>query len=144
MQLNETYQSDTNINQNLQANSQKDDLLKASEDKTYNDFYNDIKNCEDTFNIENDYKYSESDNHTFISINKTNLVINGNNHVIDESNKAGGFEFLKESLNIIINDLTFINCNDYIIVNEDGGNISLNNVNFTNNHNKRAFCIQRE
>lgn len=133
LQLNDANQD---INQDLELNNQKDDFLKASGDKTYNDLYNDIKNCEDTFNIENDYKYSESDNHTFISINKTNLVINGNNHVIDGSNKAGGFEFLKESLNIIINDLTFINCNDYTIVNEDGGNISLNNVNFTNNHNK--------
>ena len=108
--------------------------------KSYDDFYDDIKDCTDTFNIENNYVYSKSDNNTELIFNQRNLVINGNNHVIDGSNKGYGFAFTEPTgVNVTVNDLTFINCNGpfYAIT----GNITLNNVVFTNNFNSKGDGI---
>ena len=108
--------------------------LEVTNYKSYDNFYEDIESSTDTFDMENDYKYDESDSRMDLSINKTNLVINGNNHIIDGSNNAQGFVFKNKNSNIIINDLTFINCNQPIRF--ASGNITLNNVNFTNNFDK--------
>ena len=99
--------------------------------KSYDDFYNDIKNCTGLrFDIKSNYKYDENDSKMLLEINQSNLVINGNNHIIDGSNKARGFNFISEISNITINNLTFINCNQSIVI---SGKLTLNNVNFTNN-----------
>ena len=100
-------------------------------DKSYGDFYEDIKDSTDTFDMKSDYKYDESDNNPHLTVNKSNFVINGNNHVIDGSNFAKGFIFINENVNVTINDLTIINCAKSIKT--DRVNITLNNVNFTNN-----------
>ena len=47
--------------------------------KSYDDFYDDIKDCNDTFEIKNNYVYGESDNNKKLEFNRSNLVINGNN-----------------------------------------------------------------
>ena len=115
----------------VSANANPDDLLETPEDKSYDNFYEDIKSSTDTFDIKNNYKYDESDSEMGLEINQTNLVINGNNHIIDGSNKAQGFLFKNKHANITINDLTFINCNMSILF--SSGHLNLNNVNFTDN-----------
>ena len=101
--------------------------------KSYDDFYDDIKDCNDTFEIKNNYVYGESDNNKKLEFNRSNLVINGNNHVIDGFKSARGFVFKNIKVNVTINDLTFTNCNLAIVI--DSGNLTLNNVNFTGNLN---------
>ena len=96
--------------------------------KSYDDFYDDIKDCNDTFEIKNNYVYGESDNNKKLEFNRSNLVINGNNHVIDGFKSARGFVFKNIKVNVTINDLTFTNCNLGIVI--DSGNLTLNNVNF--------------
>ncbi len=56
--------------------------------------------------------------------------------IIYGSNHAQGFVFRNSNSNIIINDLTFINCNQPIRF--ASGNIALNNVNFTDNFDKNS------
>ena len=128
----EAYLSQDSIsNDYIDVNQEySNEKLEAGTDKSYNDFYEDIKNCTDSFNIESNYKYDENDNEMKLKINQTNIVINGNNHIIDGSNKAQGFIFADENSNITINNLTFINCNQSIFM---AGKLILNNVNFTNN-----------
>ena len=101
--------------------------------KSYDDFYDDIKDCNDTFEIKNNYVYGESDNNKKLEFDRSNLVINGNNHVIDGFKSARGFVFKNIKVNVTINDLTFTNCNLAIVI--DSGNLTLNNVNFTGNLN---------
>ncbi|WP_407454240.1 right-handed parallel beta-helix repeat-containing protein, partial [Methanobrevibacter sp.] len=122
--------TETTLNQDPISNEK----LKVT-DKSYDNFYEDIKSCTDSFDIENNYKYNENDNKMDLSFNQTNLVINGNNHIIDGSNQAKGFIFVNENANITINDLTFINCNQALLV---SGKLTLNNVNFTNNFEKNS------
>ncbi len=110
-----------------------DDELMQTTNRPFNDFYEDIKDCNDTFDIKNDYVYDESDNNTRLAINQRNLIINGNNHIIDGSNMAKGFVFMKGNTNVTINDLTFINCNQSVVL--SSGNVTLKNVNFTGNFN---------
>ncbi len=124
--------NDMDLNQNLEKNSvNSDDLTGVLGDKSYDDFSDDIKNCTDSFDIKNNYKFDESNNVERLKINQSNLVINGNNHIIDGSNKAIGFSFINEDVNITINDLTFVNCNQSVLF--LSGKLTLNNVNFTNN-----------
>ena len=134
-------QSDVGLSQDLVSDNQlgvvNDDLdekLMETANKSYDDFYDDIRDCNDTFNIESNYVYDESSNKT-LTFNQTNLVINGNNHIIDGSNNAGGFVFTNNKVNVTINDLTFINCNKVVWL--YSGNLTLNNVNFTSNFNSR-------
>ncbi len=122
--------NDTDLNQNLEKDSANpDDLTGVLEEKSFDDFYDDIKSCTNVFDIKNNYKYDKSDNKTKLEINQSNMVINGNNHIIDGSCKAFAFAFNKHA-NITINDLTFVNCNQSVLFNS--GNLILNNVNFTN------------
>ncbi len=71
--------SDTNyMDVNTNDSNEK---LELTNDKTYDNFYEDIESSTDSFDMENNYKYDESDSRMDLSINKTNLVINGNNHI---------------------------------------------------------------
>ena len=131
-------QSDVALNHDLISDEQieicSDGLnenLMVTTDKSYDDFYDDMNDYNVTFDLEHDYKYSESDNESQLVFNQSNMVINGNNHVIDGSNEASGFVFNNDNANITISDLTFINCNQAIRIHS--GKITLNNVNFTNN-----------
>ena len=132
-------QTDDALNQDMVSNDEIEvsdndlnDKLTQTTNKSYNDFYDDIKDCTDTFNIQSNYKYdNEKDKMIQLVVNKSNFVINGNNHVIDGSGKAQGFIFVSDKENITINNLTFINCNQAVMTNL--GNLTLNNVNFTGN-----------
>ena len=124
---------DSILDDRLEVNN--DDLNEVLEatNESYDKFYEDIKDCTDTFNIESNYVFNEGENNTQLVFNQSNLIINGKNHIIDCSNFARGFVF-KNNTNITINDLTFRNCNNAITF-EKRGNLTLNNVNFTNNYN---------
>ena len=124
---------DSILDDRLEVNN--DDLNEVLEatNESYDKFYEDIKDCTDTFNIESNYVFNEGENNTQLVFNQSNLIINGKNHIIDGSNFARGFVF-KNNTNITINGLTFRNC-DNAITFEKRGNLTLNNVNFTNNYN---------
>ena len=118
-------------NQILEMNpANQEDLLEISEYKSYDDFSDDIENITDTFDMKNNYKHDESDSEEQLAFKQSSLVINGNNHIIDGSGVGKGFVFMNENANITINDLTFINCNRFILF--YSGKLTLNNVNFTN------------
>lgn len=61
-------QTDVILNQNPFSddcisvdNYDSNEKLEVTAHKSYDGFYEDIKNCKDSFNIENNYKYYESD-----------------------------------------------------------------------------------
>ena len=76
--------------------------LMQTANRSYDDFYDDIKDCTGTFEIKSNYVYGESDNNKQLKFNQSNLVINGNNHVIDGSKNAKGFVFKNYKANITI------------------------------------------
>ncbi|WP_405268214.1 lectin like domain-containing protein [Methanobrevibacter sp.] len=142
-------QSDVALSQNLISDEQIDisndglnEKLAAATTKSYDGFYEDIKDYNGTFDMKYDYKYSESDNKPQLVFNQSNVVINGNNHIIDGSNEAHGFIFKNDNANITINDLTFVNCNQAIKTHS--GKITLNNVNFTKNFVKDTAFGEEE
>jgi hypothetical protein len=126
---------DMDMNQTMEMDS--DDSLEVLGDKSYDNLRDDIMNSSGTFDMQDDYKYDESDNSTFLEFNADNLVINGNNNVIDGAGIAGGFKFTNDVGTVTINDLTFMNCNKSAIT--AAGKLILNNVNFTNNHKQSAI-----
>ncbi|WP_405295682.1 C1 family peptidase [Methanobrevibacter sp.] len=107
--------------------------LLGTDYKSFNDLSKDMKDCNDTFDMKNDYKYGESDNESTLIFFKDNFVINGNNHVIDCSNKTVSLNFPNPNVNVTINDLTFVNCNMSVSL-DLGSKFNLNNVNFTNDN----------
>lgn len=107
--------------------------LMGTDQKSLNDLNSDMGKCNTTFDMKNDYKYDKSDNvSTFIGF-QDSLVINGNNHVIDCSNRPIGFNFPNPNVNVTINDLTFVNCNVSVSL-DIQSRFNLNNVNFTNDN----------
>ena len=73
--------------------SNDDVELMEIANRAYDDFYDDIKDCTDTFEIKSNYVYCENDNKKQLEFNQSNLIINGNNHVIDGFKSAKGFIF---------------------------------------------------
>ena len=59
---------------------QSTDVISEMSEHSFTDLKDDINGSEDTFDVKYDYKYVDSDNLSEISINKTKLTINGNNH----------------------------------------------------------------
>ena len=97
-----------------------------------------INQSEEELNLTHDYIFNESyDNYilnieyygTQISVNKSKLVINGNNHVMDGAGIGANIVFENIDGEIVINDLTFKNFNQTVLSNL--GKTTLNNVNFT-------------
>ena len=103
--------------------------------KSYNDLYEDIEKSGGTLNMETDYKCSN--NESSKKINVTNLIINGNGHNIDGSNKSSGFYFkfsagsFDEYGNVTVNDLTLTNLRGFAI-HSVFCRLTLNNVTFVN------------
>lgn len=113
--------------------SQSDNVLTNStpEVRTFTDLDKDITTGE--FNVTSDYKFSgESDKNYSegIKIKDKNLVINGNNRVIDGDNKARIFEI--DNSNIVINNLVFKNTNDSALFIKNS-NVTTNNCIFEDN-----------
>ena len=115
----------------IEISDDSNEKLMETQTRTYDDFYKDIKNCTDTFDMQSNYKHVESDDAGYLEINKTNFMIKGNNHVIDGSSGAQGIVFTESEGNLTICDLTFVNYSMSVI--DSSGNLTLINVNFTRN-----------
>ena len=118
----------TDTNQGLAPDDFNEKLMET-QTESYNDFYEDIKNCTGTFDIQSNYKYVESDDAGYLEIDKGNFMIKGNNHVIDGSAGEQGLVLTNSDGNITICDLTFVNYSMSAI--DSSGNLTLINVNFT-------------
>jgi predicted outer membrane repeat protein len=107
------------------------DVVSADEVKTYADLFNDI---ESSANLTADYAFNmESDKYDRMKIpgsNDNTYHINGNNHAIDGSNKAGVFRLVNGEFEI--KDLTIKNCGKTAIILENS-TLTLNNVKFIDN-----------
>ena len=152
-----------NLNSNLESDNAKDlsnqqtdsnDMKEGSgEESSFNQFHDDLINSGDTFNLSHDYTHDENDRRDSGLFDIVNLTINGNNHTLDGSNANFTFEFsAKENedpddptpkeMNLIINDLTFKNFKNSPL-GYRGGNLTLNNVNFTNcDHNESLIFAE--
>ncbi len=139
----ESFEEETN--QNSQTNN-----LKGLKDESANFTHlnEEIINCEGTFNLSHSYTY-ENDAFESGIFEIDSLVINGNNHVIDGANSEFSFNFLPKTdpedtySKLAVNDLTFLNFH-YNPLNLEGGDFTLNNVNFTNCSAERGSLILSE
>ncbi len=126
------------------------EIIQESPDDEYRSFSElkeDLDKSDSIFNVTYNYKFSESDPEGSINLYKETLVINGNGHVFDGGNLSHGLGFEQTGngeeilpMNIIINDLTFKNFSDSAIA-VYGGNIILNNVNFTDTDIPQAMLF---
>lgn len=96
----------------------------------FNDLQRDINNADCELNLTHDYEFALTD-YFGVDINR-NLVINGNNHIIDAKDSSMIFDIT--SSNVIINNL--ILKNSHAAINAMHSNITTNNVTFINNSNE--------
>ena len=90
-----------------------------------------IENAGTVLDLNQDYAFNNETDKDFsigIRIEKDNLVINGNNHIIDAKGQSRIFNVTGS--NIIINNLILKNANDSAIL--DYGSLKTDNVTFTN------------
>lgn len=111
-------------------------ISAVSAEGNFTDLNNDINNGESIIEINKDYKFDEKSDGNFnngIYLNKSNITINGNGHIIDGSNQVNIFNITGE--NITISNLKFINSLNAITYFGNGWNseIRLNNLIFENN-----------
>ena len=117
------------------------DMLSDSQKMTFNDLNELIKNSNNEINIENDYVFNSNTDKDFksgINVTKKNLVINGNNHIIDASNQATCFNV--KAKNVTINNLIFKNANNSA-VNLIIGELNTNNVEFNGGNSGAAVSV---
>ena len=120
----------------LENDNQSFDEIKEGESHSFEQLKNDINASGDTFDVQYNYKCGDEENFSEITINKDKFTINGNNHIIDASNKPNLFYFrpITENItetDIVINNLTFINFKEIIIL-VMSCRITFNNVHFYN------------
>ena len=87
-----------------------EDIISVNQAGSFSDLNDNIASNEDCLEITNDYSFNDSTDGDFkggILINKTNYVINGNNHVIDAKGKASIFNM--NSTKVTINNLVLKN-----------------------------------
>ena len=151
------------LNQNfdnslISENNNEDSKLALSEKSaSFNQFCEDLNNSEKVFNLNHSYTHDELDEQENAIFYIDNLVINGNNYILDGNGSDFCFKFYSKIdydiddesgsegikaivFNITINDLTFVNFNDSPF-HSTGGNIILNNVTFTNCTTRLASLI---
>ena len=108
----------------------QDDIISSDSTCSFKDLNDNIASNEDCLEITNDYIFNDSADGDFkdgIIINKTNYVINGNNHVIDAKGKASIFNM--NSTNVTINNLVLKNALNHCL-NFTKSKITTNNVTF--------------
>ena len=72
--LNNDLISDDSLEVN---NNDFEEKLEVTTNKSYADFYEDIKDCTDTFDMKDNYRFNEQkDNMSQLVINRTNFVLN--------------------------------------------------------------------
>ena len=115
--------------------------------KSFNNLTQDINDADKVFDVNDNYKWAEGDLDDSITFYKENLTINGNGHIIDGGGVSSGFNFEATTpsgdhkpMFITINDLTFRNFNGSAI-GFFGGNVTLNNVNFTDCYSSEAYIF---
>lgn len=121
----------------------QNDVLSSNNSKSFNDLYEDIEKSGTTFDMDSNYVCGNNESSKTFYV--SNLIINGNGHIIDGSNKSSGlsFKYIPKDYgdtcaNITINNLTLTNINgsaicaqsckiifnDVIIVNSNYVNIN--------------------
>ena len=114
--------------------NQTDDFGAGSANaKTYHDLNNDISTATSQIELNDDYTFDNTTDGNFkngISINQSNLVINGNGHVIDAKSQARIFTI--NASNVTFNNLVFKNAVNTAVI-ATGSTIVTNNVTFMNN-----------
>lgn len=122
--------------------STQSDEYTVNEIHTFTDFSKDMNESVDVMDIQYDYKFNNETDSGHILINRSNFIIEGNNHVLDGSNQTNIFAIVGS--NITINNLIFTNGNcklggllEFVgggaILSWEGASITLNNVTFINN-----------
>ena len=116
----------------------QNNVLSSNNSKSFNDLYDDIEKSGSVFNM--DSHYVCDNNESSKTLNVSNLVINGNGHVINGSDKSSGlsFKYLPKGngdtrANITINNLTLTNINGSAIYARTC-KITLNNVIIVNSN----------
>ena len=106
----------------------------GADEKSFTTLENEIYSADSSIDLKSDYKFgntSSLDSATGIFINKTDFVINGNNHIIDCDNQARAFNITGKKLTI--NNLIIKNCaHDAGSAISTNSTLTLNNVTFIN------------
>ena len=129
--LSESCTDDVNVTADVAFNNTTDNA--ASENYTFGDLKNLIKNAEaeSTITLDADYRYEEGFTGNGITINKP-LTIDGNGHKLDAQSKSRIFNI--NSNNVILKNITFVggdNPNGGAIYNYGGDNCSIVSCDFT-------------
>ena len=137
------------------AASSNDDVLGVPADQevlgaTLRSLQTAINNAGNTLNLYEDYTVGNNNNEFMMAIINKNLVINGNNHILDAKNN-GGIIYIYNGVTVTFNDLTFSRAGytstDYIrnqwgyfypylggaVHVNDGCTVTFNNCKFLNN-----------
>ena len=129
--------SDNDVNNTVISN-ENDDVLAVEDQEdigvieenelsatagTFTDLANDIENAGDELELTRDYIYSseDSDYEQGIIINKK-ITINGNGFIINGNNQARALSIKYD--NVIINDVSFVNCNASSSSSSNGGAVN--------------------
>ena len=123
---------------NLESSSDERNLSSDSS-KSFSDLTQTVSKAADgsTLNLNYDYKYKNYQDRLGIPISK-NLIINGNNHVLDGSNSSRVFR-IEDSVNVTIRNVKFVNAN--LAIHHNGGNLTLINCQFINNSGVNGGAI---
>ena len=133
----ETISQDGNNAYSLETISETvNNPLRVEDENSFTQLSLDLNDSTDVFEINHDYSFnSEIDDENGIIINKTNFIINGNNHIIDAANAAAIFNISSAS-HVTINNLTLKNARGIegsaICINPLAS-VTTNNVTFINN-----------
>ena len=120
--------------------STQNDEIGVNEIRTFTDFSKDMNESADVMDVQHNYKFNNETDKGPVVINRSNFVIEGNNHVLDGSNQTTIFAITGS--NITINNLIFANGNCKFGGQYDFsgggaiislGSLTLNNVTFINN-----------
>ena len=113
----------------------EDQQILADSPKTFTELEIDIINAssDDTFDVKDNYTFNSESDRGYVEISKSDLTINGNNHVIDGNRQSGIFNITGN--NVTINNLIFKNGKSEIggII-DSTGEVTLRNVTFIANN----------
>ncbi len=113
--------------------------LSSDGSKSFFDLTNSVGRASggSTLNLNYDYKYKKYQDRYGVKISK-NLIINGNNHILDGSNSSRVFS-IEDAVNVTIKNVKFVNAN--LAIYHYGGNLTLINCHFINNSGVNGGAI---
>ena len=135
--------TEANMTDTTQVNNEDSTTINSDTTMgTISDLKTDLDNCKGNFSLKRNYAYDnkkdseiESDG---ISINKTDLVIEGNNHTINM--KGYGTLFSLEESNVKISNLNIRNTKEYAISIEDS-NLTTTHVNYESDNSTNTSAV---